>query len=901
MKWNNDKDFLLKLTKHKNKIIYARITVLNQEEVPLEAIEGRITGGSINIDGNSAVRRTCSLTLIGQDLKFTDSFWSFKKKFKLEIGLQNDINPEYPDILWFNKGIYLISSFSHSESNSGINISIQGKDKMAQLDGTMGGTITAQTDFGSYDEVAADGTITNIKIPIFKIILNMLHELVGEPYHNIVINDLEQYGYELWDYQGDTKMPIYYFYEIDNSDQLTSSIINLTFDGTKQVKYNKDDNSPSIALQDIPEAELYNQNKLNPQITKFYIDGHPYAIAKIEYGDVAGYHKTDLVFAGDLKANAGETLISVLDKIKNMLGEYEYFYDIDGRFVFQKKRTYVSNLFSPLRSDYVIPFAEMEKYSFKFEDKELISSCSNNPAIGEIKNDFVIWGTNSSNNAIHARFAIDQKPLEYTTFPYYERIYLTYLENTDAALANKYVKVGDNYELSTNQLVGVKKIKTSSKNVEQSSLYYEEEKILKPFDRTETLLYIKNENNEFEEYTGSLDILTEQFYILKEKSETVLSSSEIDWRELIYLMARDYYQHHESSNYELKLQENNSWCKNGKTGYEHYYADIQGFWRLLYQPNVEKQYQEVYPTSKEALGDNHYLQIGVLNAEPIDDEEKQNIYRLVERNRQTSEGKEENYYCLKRIIDITDENKETIADKTNYYQLFTNSIYESYTEFNDTFKEALNTNLTIPIISMNSEKESISNQSLQFYTLDSNYITDTENEYYQWSKTAVYSPEQLIFWFDFLDTKGELDNFSISSIGVRSKVDNNKSVFTIYNKEVPEVEFIIFPKEVINDNSTMSLSQLRIQDTMEELFKISSLGLSAAARADQLINQHVCMANSLSLTTIPIYYLEPNTRIYIKNEDLQIDGDYIISKLTIPLTYNGTMSINASKVIKQLR
>jgi hypothetical protein len=33
----------------------------------------------------------------------------------------------------------------------------------------------------------------------------------------------------------------------------------------------------------------------------------------------------------------GETLTSMLDKIVNMLGEFEYFYNLDGKFVFQKK------------------------------------------------------------------------------------------------------------------------------------------------------------------------------------------------------------------------------------------------------------------------------------------------------------------------------------------------------------------------------------------------------------------------------------------------------------------------------------------------------------------------------------------------------------------------------------
>ena len=43
---------------------------------------------------------------------------------------------------------------------------------------------------------------------------------------------------------------------------------------------------------------------------------------------------TDLTYAGDLIANIGESITSVLDKIKSMLSEFEYFYDLEGRFVF---------------------------------------------------------------------------------------------------------------------------------------------------------------------------------------------------------------------------------------------------------------------------------------------------------------------------------------------------------------------------------------------------------------------------------------------------------------------------------------------------------------------------------------------------------------------------------------
>jgi hypothetical protein len=46
--------------------------------------------------------------------------------------------------------------------------------------------------------------------------------------------------------------------------------------------------------------------------------------------------------------------------------------------------------------------------------------------------------------------------------------------------------------------------------------------------------------------------------------------------------------------------------------------------------------------------------------------------------------------------------------------------------------------------------------------------------------------------------------------------------------------------------------------------------------------------------------LEPNTRIYLHDPDTGLDGDYILSKLTIPLAYNGTMSITATKAAENI-
>jgi hypothetical protein len=68
--------------------------------------------------------------------------------------------------------------------------------------------------------------------------------------------------------------------------------------------------------------------------------GTRYSVTKVSStdtrysGNAVGYRVTDLTYAGDLISSIGESLTSILDKIKNMLGSFEYFYDVNGKFVF---------------------------------------------------------------------------------------------------------------------------------------------------------------------------------------------------------------------------------------------------------------------------------------------------------------------------------------------------------------------------------------------------------------------------------------------------------------------------------------------------------------------------------------------------------------------------------------
>ena len=98
---NNDKNFLKQLDLDRNKKTFVKIHNLNFNEEPIEEIIGKVTSGNINIDGSSAVRRTCSLTIVANELNINDYLWAINTKIKIYIGVENNIDSKYENIIWF--------------------------------------------------------------------------------------------------------------------------------------------------------------------------------------------------------------------------------------------------------------------------------------------------------------------------------------------------------------------------------------------------------------------------------------------------------------------------------------------------------------------------------------------------------------------------------------------------------------------------------------------------------------------------------------------------------------------------------------------------------------------------------------------------------------------------------
>jgi len=92
---------------------------------------------------------------------------------------------------------------------------------------------------------------------------------------------------------------------------------------------------------------------------------------------------------------------------------------------------------------------------------------------------------------------------------------------------------------------------------------------------------------------------------------------------------------------------------------------------------------------------------------------------------------------------------------------------------------------------------------------------------------------------------------------------------------------------------------LKVAD-VSNITRISTRGIAAHDKIDTMLFNNTYYNASISITSVPVYYLEPNGICYVKDEKSNIDGYYIMEKITIPLTYNGTMAINAIELPQRI-
>lgn len=960
-----DEDFLKELDLYPHTVKYAKIIALTNNERPLQEIQGKVTSGSVNIDGTAKVRRTCSLTLVTQSIDINDFYWGLNTKFRLEIGLENVINQDYPSIVWFPQGTYVITSFSDSISTSQHSISISGKDKMCLLDGEVGGHVTAlSVDFGTEDFTDASGKVTNTPRLIKNIIRDAVHEYAFEPMENIIINDLDDYGIELMEYRGKTPLYMYIQYPADECTQVTLN------DKTTVYAIGEDGAKHAVSLKDFGETYTFNPlNNLGIDVTPTLItmsedSDIKYTIAKVEYGQTPGYRLTDITYAGDLILSAGNAVTNMLDKLVSMLGGFEYFYDVYGRFIFQRKKIYIQSSFNNLKEDgyhvYADSASDYSSTIYSLEGNQLISSFSNSPDLLNLKNDYSIWGTRrgikKKDIPVHIRYAIDKKPSVYYSIG--GTVYAT-KEVAPTIKVDKYAQFKHRHIAKCLQndpnwwnledwveLWYRATGKIPSQNYEEKGElmfynnaegkepifdllgdeYFEDIRTTKsPLHGRRHFLIDVNDKDQFDDYSidltqqtsgptgeGTLINITYEmliwrheehgkrnYYIYNPKIpplENVFDPSLVsgvvatDWREIIYQMMRDYrhyYYINDDDAYAVDnavttregfgalVQKLNGYKEDGEwrypkgvTGYEQYYTDIEGFWRQLYCPKWD--FKSIVLTKgdfdKALKSEDCNIFMRFFDYDNC-------IYRNVNINKNSG------YNDFKK-----QSNEQEITSLAKGNALIPGAVYWYYDD-----KKA-------PIYFLAISHRKYREIKFEYQSLTTYYTRGEDNP---WADEVISNPEKLNFWFDFMDSDAPMSKYAVYAIGDRTKTVNDKDIKSIYFRTTPTVVFY-------NPNTSETLDRksgytyIQCPAYMESLFQMSSQGKSAQNVLDTNLYNYSYCTESVNITAVPIYYLEPNNRIAIKDENTKADGEYIVSRISLPLTYNGTMQITATKAAVRL-
>lgn len=559
------RNFLAEIDSFVNQKQYVRITLLNWQENPIKEIQGELSSGTMSKDGSSSVRRTCQLTasVNGGDYNVEDGEMDFaiNKKIFIEIGVKNYSNQytEYP-ILWFPQGVFFISDFAISSSaTSTVNISLTLKDKMCGLNGEVGGIFQSTTILDEMDTQSPTGQYITEKVLIYNLIQEVVHHFGGEDLNNIVIEDVPLRIKRVMKWTGDN--PVW----LVPAENTSAQAGNLWY----SVETEEPSNKPSGTLQ-------------------------------ILNGTDAGYIFDDFYYTGELTANAGESVTTILDKIVSYLGNYEYFYDEMGVFHFREIKNFLNTTQAEVivndmdANDYLVD-TTTGKDIYTFSDNSNLVSISATPSYGNIKNDYVIHGLRKATNSdisydVFYHLCIDKKPTPGNT--YYDLLLYT-AQDTNLTQAIFPLSVPTEADLpqpgNFNLIYRV---------TDTNSFFFWEDDVYKEVD---VIKYYPGENQE-----GATGYTT------------------VDWRTELYLqglLAKNngtdaglYYS--DLQNDYTAAQNDSSWIGNiyrqvqkNRVDTDYYFEELSAFWPQIYDLEKQQFYaeQEDKTLLTSALTDGNYF------------------------------------------------------------------------------------------------------------------------------------------------------------------------------------------------------------------------------------------------------------------------------------------------------
>ena len=187
------------------------------------------------------------------------------------------------------------------------------------------------------------------------------------------------------------------------------------------------------------------------------------------------------------------------------------------------------------------------------------------------------------------------------------------------------------------------------------------------------------------------------------------------------------------------------------------------------------------------------------------------------------------------------------------------------------------------------------------FSIDGGELKDT----FSALQSLPSSLHNLNYYFEMID----MSNYSlnVSQIGHRPKSLNNDKVNVIFQTEPVKVYCVVAGK-----GATTAMQRRKALDVLDKIQLTEKKGFmqipesfgnsiaqgiaqnSAYDNIRSMVHTTIQYNESVNITTVPIYELEPNTLIIAKDPDAGVPTNtiYEVKSFSIPLTHNGTMSLS---------
>ena len=168
----------------------------------------------------------------------------------------------------------------------------------------------------------------------------------------------------------------------------------------------------------------------------------------------------------------------------------------------------------------------------------------------------------------------------------------------------------------------------------------------------------------------------------------------------------------------------------------------------------------------------------------------------------------------------------------------------------------------------------------------------------------INDPSSMDYYLDFIDSDSAIGYLSINNIGRRTHVVNSNDINCLFECHIPDFVLIETDKEdtaeKVRECEERGQGYIQVDSAVYEMLAVGGSQRSAFVEIKDLLYEMTAYNENVSISTLPIYYLEPNIRIGIKDPDIDISGDYMINSISLPLDTNGTSSISAVRPITKM-